>query len=86
MPETKTTTVNDFLNHKVQPEHQDIVSLIRKLMRELAPEAREVITYGILAWKGNRILAVMNPTTKNINLAFSRGAEFEDKYGLLQGE
>ncbi|WXG45977.1 MAG: DUF1801 domain-containing protein [Candidatus Atabeyarchaeum deiterrae] len=32
-----------------------------------------------------RILAVISPTKKDIIFAFSRGAEFEDKYGLLQG-
>lgn len=59
--------------------------MIRKLMRETAPGAQEVISYGILAWRGKRILAVISPTKKDITFAFSRGAEFEDKYGLLQG-
>ena len=29
---------------------------------------------------------MISPTKKGITLAFSRGAEFEDKYGLLEGE
>jgi hypothetical protein len=44
-----------------------------------------LITYGILAWRGNLILSVISPTKKDITLAFSRGAEFEDKCGLLRG-
>jgi hypothetical protein len=44
-----------------------------------------VISYGIPAWRGKRILAVISPTKKDITFAFSRGAEFEDKYGLLGG-
>jgi hypothetical protein len=81
----KITTVDEFIRHKVRPEHRDIVDMLRKLMRESAPNAKEVVTYGILAWRGNLILAVVNPTRKDITFAFSKGAEFEDKYGLLQG-
>jgi uncharacterized protein YdhG (YjbR/CyaY superfamily) len=80
-----TITVDEFVKHKVLPEHQDIVAMIRQLMREMAPDAKELISYGIPAWKGKRILAVISPTKKDITFAFSRGAEFEDKYGLLQG-
>lgn len=54
-------------------------------MHEVAPDAKEVITYGILGWKRKLILAVISPTKKDITFAFSRGAEFEDKYGLLKG-
>jgi hypothetical protein len=44
-----------------------------------------MISYGIPAFKGRRILAVISPTKKGITLAFSRGAEFDDSYGLLEG-
>ena len=54
-------------------------------MHEAAPDAKEVVTYGILGWRGNLILAVISPTKKDITFAFSKGAEFEDNYGLLQG-
>jgi hypothetical protein len=54
-------------------------------MKECAPDAKEIISYGIPAYKAKRILAVISPTKKDITFAFSRGAEFEDKYGLLQG-
>ena len=81
----KITTIDDFVKHKVLPEHQDIVAMIRELVREMAPNASEAISYGIPVWKGKRILAVISPTKKDITFAFSRGAELEDKYGLLQG-
>ena len=81
----KITTVEEFLKFRVQPEHYRIVDKLRELMREVAPETREVITYGILAWRGKLMVAVISPTKKDITFAFSRGAEFEDKYGLLKG-
>ena len=81
----KITTVDQFMEQRVQPEHREIVDFLRKFMREVAPNAREVVTYGILAWRGNLIIAVISPTKKDITFSFSRGAEFEDKYGLLEG-
>jgi hypothetical protein len=48
-------------------------------MREMASNSQELISYGILGWRGKQILAVIIPTKKDITLAFSRGAEFKDK-------
>jgi hypothetical protein len=81
----KITTAEEFIEQKVLPEYRDIVEMLRALMRETAPNAKEVITYGILAWRGKLMLAVISPTKKDITFAFSRGAEFEDKFGLLKG-
>jgi hypothetical protein len=81
----KITTVDEFIRRRVQPEHHDLVNMLRQLMREVAPNAKEVIAYGILAWRGKLMLAVISPTKKDITFAFSRGAEFEDQYGLLRG-
>jgi hypothetical protein len=81
----KIATADGFIKQRVQPEHYDIVEMLRNLMREVAPNAKEVLTYGVLAWRGNPILAVISPTKKDITFSFSKGADFEDKYGLLQG-
>lgn len=81
----KITSVDEFIDQKVQPEHREIVEMLRGLMREVAPAAKELISYGILAWRANLILAVVSPTKKDITFAFSKGAQFEDKFGLLRG-
>jgi hypothetical protein len=78
------TTVEAFIERRVLPEYRGIVSMLRTAMREDA-KSEEALTYGILAFRRNRIIAVISPTKKGITLAFSRGAEFEDKYGLLEG-
>jgi hypothetical protein len=78
-------TVDEFVKNKVLPEYKDIVELIRQYMRDMAPNAQELISYSIPVYKGNRIFAVISPTKKDITLAFSRGAQFEDRYGLLRG-
>ena len=81
----KPTTVDEFIKQRVLPEHYEIVEMLRNLMSEVAPNAREVLTYGILAWRENLILAVISPIQKDITFSFSKGAVFEDKYGLLGG-
>lgn len=81
----KVATTDEFIEKRVRPEHREIVERLREIMRELAPDAREVLTYGILGWRGNLVLAVISPTKKDVTFAFSNGAQFEDKYGLLKG-
>jgi uncharacterized protein YdhG (YjbR/CyaY superfamily) len=81
----KITTIADFLKYRVLPEHQPIIAMLRAMMHEHAPGAREEISYGILMWKRHGGLAVISPTKKDITFAFSRGAKFEDKFELLQG-
>ncbi len=78
-------TVDEFIKAKVLPEYRPIVQALRKIMREYAPEADEIISYGIPAFKRKRILAVISPTKKGITLAFSKGAAFKDKFRLLEG-
>ena len=77
--------VDEYVKTKVLPQHQGIVSLLRKLMSECAPGAQEVISYGSPAWKGNKILAIISPSKAHITFAFARGAEFNDDHGLLDG-
>ncbi len=78
--------VDEYVRARVTPELQPIVAMLRELFRETAPDVKEVITYGIIGFKGRHMLAVINPTTTAITLAFSRGAEFEDDFGLLKGK
>jgi hypothetical protein len=78
-------TVDQFVKARVLPEYRAIVKVLRQLMRTHAPDAEEIMSYGIPAYRCRRIVAVISPTKKGITFAFSRGAEFEDKYGLLEG-
>jgi hypothetical protein len=78
-------TVDEFVKTKVLPEFQPIVGVLRKLLRKYAPDAKEFMSYGIPNYKGKRGIAVISPAKTHITLAFSRGADFEDNYGLLEG-
>ena len=79
------SSVDLFVKTRVLPEYRGIVKILRELMRECAPDATEMMSYGIPSYKGHRMLAVISPTKKGITFAFSRGAQFKDKYGLLEG-
>ncbi|HNR02098.1 MAG TPA: DUF1801 domain-containing protein [Anaerolineaceae bacterium] len=80
-----STTVEEFVKARVLPEFRETVERIRLLLRELAPQATEELSYGIPAYRVRRIIAVISPTKKDITLSFSRGADFEDKLNLLKG-
>ncbi|MBP1929460.1 uncharacterized protein YndB with AHSA1/START domain [Methanolinea mesophila] len=82
----ESDSVDEFVARKVLPEFQPVVAMLRELMREEAPGAKEVIAYGIPAYKGKKLIAVINPTKNYVTFGFGRGAEFEDRYELLQGE
>jgi hypothetical protein len=76
----------EYVRTKIQPQHQDSVRVLRELMRESAPGATETISYGSLAWKTRKVVAIISQSKTHLTFAFSRGAEFEDPHGLLKGE
>ena len=78
-------SVNEFVEARVAPEFRPVVAAIRALMKECAPDAEEVISYGMPVYKGKKLFAWINPPVKDVTLGFSRGAQMEDKYALLRG-
>jgi len=79
-------TVDEFVEAKVAPEFRPVVAAIRGLMRECAPDAEEVISYGMPVYKGKTLFAWINPPKKDVTLSFTRGDKLEDKYNLLRGD
>ena len=67
--------VDTFVQTKVLPEYQPIVAKLRELMREMAPDAREVIAYGIPMYKGRKYLVVINPSKTGITFSFTYGTK-----------
>jgi hypothetical protein len=70
---------------KVPDHYRPLVTVLRDLMRECAPDASEVVMYGSPAWKGNKNLAIISVSKTHLTFAFERGAEFTDPHGLLAG-
>jgi hypothetical protein len=78
-------SISEFVEARVAPEFRPIVAAIRSLMKESAPDAEEVISYGMPVYKGRKLFAWINPPVKDVTLGFSRGAQMEDRYSLLRG-
>lgn len=79
-------SVDDFVDRKVQPELLDVVARVRELMRECAPNAKEMMSQGLPMYIDRSTLAWISPTKKDITFSFAFGAEFDDRYGLLRGD
>ncbi|GAA4069641.1 DUF1801 domain-containing protein [Actinomadura miaoliensis] len=77
--------VDEYVKDRVAPVHLPTVAALRELMKQHAPNAREVIAYGSPAWRGKKNLAIISASKTHITLAFDRGAEFTDAHGLLEG-
>jgi len=82
---TQPNTVDAFVKAHVLPELRPTVARIRALMREYSPDVTEIISYGMPCYRARRIIAYISPNRKDITLGFSRGAQFQDKDGLLRG-
>jgi hypothetical protein len=68
-----------------EPQHTEIIEVLRDLMTQYAPNVSETISHGGIAWKGRRILAVVSLGETHLTFTFARGAEFDDRFGLLDG-
>ena len=77
-------TVDEFVENKVLPEYQPVVTALRALVKTAAPGAKEVISYGLPMYIQKQTLAWISPNKKGITFGFTYGALFEDKYGLLR--
>ena len=78
-------TVDEFVELKVVPEHRPIVAAVRSLLKECAPRAEEVISYGMPVYRFKKPFAWISPGKTAITLGFREGRSFEDQYGLLRG-
>jgi hypothetical protein len=63
----------------------EIVSALRKLIREAAPDATESIKWGQPVYELNGPFAHMKAFKSHVNFGFWRGAEMEDPKGFLTG-
>ena len=78
-------TVDEWIQQHVNPELQPIVARLREIMREIAPKARELVSYNMPVFVGRNIIAYLNVAQRHVTFSFVRGVQLEDKYGLLRG-
>ena len=77
--------VDEFVARNVAPEFQDVVAMLRQLMRDAAPDAVEVFSYGMPCYKQRQIISYIYAAKKDIKFSFVRGTQIHDRWGLLKG-
>jgi uncharacterized protein YdhG (YjbR/CyaY superfamily) len=78
-------TVDEFVESKVLPEFRPVVAEVRGLIKESAPKAEEVMSYGLPMYKQKLTFAWISPSKTGVTVSFMRGVGFDDRYGLLRG-
>jgi hypothetical protein len=77
--------VDEYVKTSVPSKHRAIVRAVRRVMRDLAPNSVEAVSYNMPVWKGRKIICWIASSGDHVNFGFTHGVGFEDRYGLLQG-
>lgn len=79
-------SVDEYVRTKVPPEHRDTVTMLRALVRELAPGAVERMSYNMPVFESSaHIFAWILASKRDITFSFRAGGSFDDKFDLLRG-
>lgn len=78
------TVIDEYLN-KLEPEQKAQLGQVRQIIKRIVPEAEEVISYGIPAFKLNGSYIIGFAGFKNHLSLFPTGAPVEALQAKLQG-
>lgn len=82
----KASSIDEYVETQIALEFHATVTLIRDLLRENAPAAQAVIKWNQPVWQQQAPMVVIGTSKSHVLLIFSRGAEFTDTFGLLEGD
>lgn len=77
-------TVDAYIS-SLDNKQAEIVSSVRQIVREAAPEADEAIKWAQPVYSSNGPFAYIKAFKNSVNFGFWRGVELNDPKGLLQG-
>src|SRR3954462_8934331 len=78
-------TVDEYVETRVSLDLQTLVRELREVIKQSAPSAAEVISYGMPCYRGKKVFAWIHPTKKDVTVGFARGTQLHDRHGLLTG-
>lgn len=81
----KWTTVDDYIDD-LSGWQKDVVSQLRVIVREAAPNAEEAIKWSQPVYSTNGPFCYFKAFGGHVNFGFWRGVDLEDPKGLLQGD
>ncbi|MGD2252891.1 MAG: DUF1801 domain-containing protein [Anaerolineales bacterium] len=79
-----TKTVDGYIDG-LQDWRAEVVSNVRQLILEAAPEAAEALKWAQPVYEHNGPFCYIKAFKQHVNFGFWRGAELPDPAGLLQG-
>ncbi len=79
-------TVDEFVQKKVRPQHRDLVTELRVLLRKNMPGVEELISYGVPMYRYEKPIVWITPGKSGVSVGFRDGTAIEDKHGLLKGK
>ena len=77
-------TVDAYIS-SLNDKQADIVSSVRQIVREAAPNADEAIKWAQPVYSSNGPSAYIKAFKNSVNFGFWRGVDLKDPKGLLQG-
>jgi hypothetical protein len=77
-------TVDAYIS-SLNDKQADIVSSVRQIVREAAPNADEAIKWAQPVYSSNGPFAYIKAFKNSVNFGFWRGVDLKDPKGLLQG-
>jgi hypothetical protein len=78
------TTIDEFIT-SLPDWQRDIVQVIRKLVRDTAPDSAEAMKWGQPVFEVNGPFCYLKPFTTYVNFGFWRGNDLPDPRNLLEG-
>ncbi|MFH0975391.1 MAG: DUF1801 domain-containing protein [Spirochaetota bacterium] len=67
------------------PEEAKMITVLRKIILKIIPEASEVIMYGGIVYKTDFLLCGIFQRKKYISIEFGNGSMMDDPYSVLEG-
>jgi hypothetical protein len=81
----KPKSVDEYLN-EVKGWQKDVVSALRVLVLETAPEVKEVWKWSQPVYEDHGPFAYIKAFKNSVNFGFWRGIDLDDPQGLLEGD
>jgi hypothetical protein len=78
-------TVDGYIDG-LEDWQKEIVSRVRKIILENAPNSEEAVKWAQPVYSSNGPFAFVKAFKKHVNFGFWRGTQLDDPEGLLQGE
>ena len=76
--------VKQFLDdlESFMPDKAEIITELRKIALQIMPEALEIMMYGGIVYKTDRLLCGLFARKKHISIEFEKGTEMDDPYSV----